>query len=287
MKKSTSTVSQDPRTAGTGPQSPAKGGPERNPIDLTKTTKPLFVSLLLDETGSMMSIKGETIQAYNRYLASLKETRKDAEILFSLVTFNSSDTKTRVVADPVRTVRPLTDGDYQPNHMTPLIDAAVKIIRATDEAVAARDDDSDVVVAIQTDGLENCSVEFDAGDLAQLVKEKEEAGWQFIFLGAGLDAFEAAHLAGIQLAEDRVLSYDRALGEAAMGIMEEKTRAFYNVRNAQMMDIVAEDRQRAGDRWHKPNPADTAGQASATPAPAKGREKKRDRRSSIGDISLT
>lgn len=97
----------------------------------------------------------------------------------------ASRTQTRVVAEKVRDVKPLADADYRPDVMTPLIDASVKIIRATEEAVAARGDATDVVVVIQTDGQENCSVEYDAGDLALLVKEKEQAGWQFVFLGAG------------------------------------------------------------------------------------------------------
>ena len=176
MNQKSKSANQNP--TGRSASQPARGpeGQTGSPMNLTKTNRPLFVSLLLDETGSMGSIKGDTIKAYNKYLDSLKEVESDAEILFSLVTFNSSDTRVRTIADPVRSVRPLTDDDYRPNHMTPLIDAAVKIIRATDEAVVARGDDPDVVVAIQTDGMENCSVEFDAADLARLVKEKEEAG---------------------------------------------------------------------------------------------------------------
>lgn len=233
----------------------------------------------------MGSIKEDTIKAYNRYLDGLKEVEADAEILFSLVTFNSSDTRVRTIADPVKSVIPLTSEDYQPNHMTPLIDAAVKIIRATDEAVVARGDDPDVVVAIQTDGQENCSVEFDAADLAQLVKEKEEAGWQFLFLGAGLDAFEAATYAGLRLAENRVLSYDRGMSDRVMSVMAEKTRRFYDARDALMMDIAAEDREKVGDRWHKADPGQPAKE------PAKKRERqdrqdRRDRKSTTGDISL-
>ena len=246
----------------------------------TPPRKPLFVSLLLDETGSMQSIKGETIHVYNQYLAGLKETRTDAEIVFSLVTFNSSRTETRVIAEPVGSVRPLTDDDYRPDAMTPLIDAAVKIIRATEEAVAARGNDSDVVIAVQTDGLENCSVEYDAGDLALLVKEKEQAGWQFVFLGAGLDAFDAARHAGMILGPERVIAYDRDRSAEVMGVMTSKMSEFYEVRSPSALDFVAEDRAHVGDRWHRPDSA-----APADPAPKP--PKKRDRRSSAGDIRLT
>ncbi len=148
--------------------------------------KTTFVSFLLDETGSMSSIKDDTIGGFNSYVETLKKDGDD--ILFSLVSFNSSKTERRYVAEPIQGVPPLTEDDYVPNAMTPLIDAAVKIIKATDEAVQARDDDPNVVIVMQTDGAENVSVEYTTADLAAEVKEKEAAGWQFVFLGAGMDA---------------------------------------------------------------------------------------------------
>ena len=114
-----------------------------------KSDQPLFVSLLLDETGSMEPIKRDTVRAVNQYISSLQKTKSD--IHFSLVTFNSSQTRARIVAEPIASVKRLKMRDYWPNHMTPLIDASVKIIRATEEAVEARDDSPDVVVVIQTD----------------------------------------------------------------------------------------------------------------------------------------
>ena len=188
--------------------------PDANNVNATATErgagtlKTTFVSFLLDETGSMESIKDDTIGGFNAYVEKLQES--SGEILFSLVSFNSSRTKKRYVAEPIRSVRPLAAGDYQPDAMTPLIDAAVKIIKATTEAVAARKDDPAVVIVLQTDGLENVSVEYTTADLALLVKEKEQAGWQFVFLGAGLDAFAAARDAGLHINAANVVAYDRA-----------------------------------------------------------------------------
>jgi hypothetical protein len=171
------------------------------------TDRATFVSFLLDETGSMGSIREETVAGLNDYVASLRES--DAEILFSLVSFNSNRTRRRYVAEPIAGVEPLRLDEYCPDAMTPLIDAAVKIIRATEEAVVARGDDPRVVIVMQTDGEENVSVEFDNRDLAALIKEKTEAGWEFVFLGAGMDAFGAARRAGIEIAQSRVASYGR------------------------------------------------------------------------------
>ena len=173
-----------------------------------KNDKATFVSFLLDETGSMQSIKDDTIGGLNAYVETLQKGGGD--ILFSLVSFNSSQTRKHYVADPIQDVTPLTEDDYVPHAMTPLIDAAVKIIKATDKAVERRDDDPNVVIVMQTDGQENVSVEYTASDLAALVKEKEAAGWQFVFLGAGMDAFEAARAAGLDLDARRVVAYGRA-----------------------------------------------------------------------------
>lgn len=169
--------------------------------------KTTFVSFLLDETGSMQSIEDDTIGGFNAYLETLQKS--GGEIVFSLVSFNSSVTRRRYVAEPVRDVRSLTADDYEPKAMTPLIDATVKIIEATAEAVEKRGDQPNVVIVVQTDGRENVSVEHTSADLASLVKEKEAAGWQFVFLGADLDAFETARAAGMDLHPEVVIGHQR------------------------------------------------------------------------------
>lgn len=163
---------------------------------ITKETSK-FVSFLLDETGSMQSIKGDTIGGFNAYVETL---RKDGgEIAFSLVNFNSNRTRSRYVAKPIEKIQPLTKRNYRPAAATPLIDASVKIVNSTADAVKKRGDEPRVLVVIQTDGYENVSVEYTAADLASLIKEKTAAGWQFVSLGAGLDAFDASHNASIRI----------------------------------------------------------------------------------------
>ena len=108
------------------------------------------VSFLLDETGSMQAIKGDTVGGFNAYVETLQKA--GADIVFSLVSFNSHETRPRYVAEPIDTVEPLTDDTYRPRATTPLIDAAVTIINATEDAVTKRDDDPHVVIVVQTDG---------------------------------------------------------------------------------------------------------------------------------------
>lgn len=208
-------------------------------------SKSMFVSFLLDETGSMESIKDDTIGGFNAYVEKL---RKDGgDILFSLVSFNSSETRKRYVAEPIRKVSPLTDADYRPSAMTPLIDAAVKIIKATAEAVSKRADDPAVVVVIQTDGQENVSVEYDAADLALLVKEKEQAGWQFMFLGAGLDAFAVAQQAGLHIDATRVVSYQRGRSRQVFDVVAENIAAFATSRDVANLSFKRAQRDSVGD----------------------------------------
>lgn len=165
-----------------------------------------FVSFLLDETGSMMSVKDDTIGGFNQYVETLKKEKKsDESIRFSLVKFDSNHHTVACKDMPIERVSPLTEDDYNPGAMTPLIDACMKIIRATE---ASAGDAKQVIVVIQTDGYENCSRSFTSKDLAAVVKEKSALGWLFMFLGADMDAFAQAGELGI--AAINTLSYGKA-----------------------------------------------------------------------------
>ena len=241
------------------------------------TPKATFVSFLLDETGSMESIKDDTVGGFNAYVEKLQQSGGD--ILFSLVSFNSSRTQKRYVAEPIARVRPLASGDYQPGAMTPLIDASVKIIKATAEAVAARKDDPAVVIVLQTDGQENVSVEYTTADLALLVKEKEQAGWQFVFLGAGLDAFAAAREAGLHLDAANVVAYDRAQSRQVFAATAANVAAYAASGNVAELCFSDLQRDQVGDnytrRYLDPN-AKRARPCRASPRPPRmGRRRRR------------
>ncbi len=212
-----------------------------------KNKKATFVSFLLDETGSMQSIKDDTIGGFNAYLETLQKGAED--ILFSLGSFNSSETRKRYVAEPIRAVAPLSEDAYTPRAMTPLIDAAVKIIKATDEAVSKRKDHPNVVVVLQTDGQENVSVEYTTADLAALVKEKEAAGWQFVFLGAGLDAFAAARAAGLDIDAQRVVSYSRDRSHEVFAATAANVADFAEQGTEAALRYSPAQRAQAGDQY--------------------------------------
>ena len=161
-----------------------------------------LITFLLDRTGSMGQIKQATIEAFNAYLDGLRgefQGTTDELIEFTFLQFDSISLDTICIAEPVNTVAYLTHASYQPRASTPLIDACVKTIRALAKSLESRDDNPKIVICFQTDGLENCSTEHTWDELNQLIKEKTKAGWQFNFLGVGIDAYHQAEKMGISL----------------------------------------------------------------------------------------
>jgi hypothetical protein len=191
------------------------------------------------------------------------------------------------VAEPINKIGPLTEASYEPEAMTPLIDASVKIIKATDEAVKLRTDDPAVLVVIQTDGEENCSVEHTVADLALLVKEKTAAGWQFVFLGAGLDAFAAARDAGLHIDPKNVVAYDRESSKEMFQATAKNHSLFLQSDNVESLHYTAKQRDDVGDThtWKHLDPTDQAPPKSTAKKSAP--RKRRHTASSVDEISLT
>ena len=205
-----------------------------------------YVSFLLDETGSMQEIKRDTMGGFNEYVETLK--KGGGNIAFSLMSFNSNETKSRYVAEPIEKVASLTDDNYRPAAMTPLIDASVKIIKATAKAVKKRSDEPLVLVVIQTDGYENVSEKYTAADLAKLVKEKTDAGWQFVFLGAGLDAFDAARSAGFRIDRYKMVQYDRGHSAAVFRETARNSVEFLKSQQSDSLNYSPSQRAKVRDK---------------------------------------
>src|SRR5262249_15646616 len=141
----------------------------------------------------MESIKDDTIGGFNSYLGSLKAGA--APIDFTLIKFDGRRIEKVCVAVPVSQVAELTTENYQPGASTPLIDAAYKTIKAEEKSLNGSN--PRVVVCIQTDGHENASTEHTWDELNALIKEKTAAGWQFNFLGTGIDRYDTGARMGV------------------------------------------------------------------------------------------
>jgi hypothetical protein len=182
------------------------------------TPQTTIVSVLLDRTGSMDSIKDETIGGFNAYLDALQAEAGDL-VVFTLLQFDSQSIDTLYSGARLSDVERLTPETYQPRAYTPLIDACFKTIKATEETIASRRDKARVIVVFQTDGQENASREHKIEELRDLIERRKAEGWQFIFLGADIDAYETA---------------------GNFGILKEATLAYSGKRSLRSMTVVAE-----------------------------------------------
>lgn len=147
------------------------------------------VAFILDETGSMYSRKKDTIGSFNQYIEDLK---KEKDIRFSLTLFNSAKTELRYKGVRPSKVKPLDAKTYVPSNSTPLYDAIGK----TTSDIGKRK--KKVLVVILTDGLENASREYNKEAIKNIIKEREEKGWRFLFLGCDFDAMAEGMSLGLQ-----------------------------------------------------------------------------------------
>ncbi len=136
----------------------------------------------LDETGSMSGQEHRVVTSLNEYVQQLpKKTR--------LTVFKfDSQRWTRFFCGSVKKWTPMKEKDYRPGAMTPLYDAIAKSI-AHAESVASNGDK--VMVMIDTDGYENASREHTQETCLALVSKKKKAGWEFLFMSAGVDQKQA------------------------------------------------------------------------------------------------
>ena len=193
---------------------------------------------ILDRSGSMHGLEADTIGGFNALLD--KQRAEGCAVLVSTVMFNE---ESKVIHDrcDIGTVPPLTETDYEPSGLTALIDAigsAVKHIRNVHRYARPEDVPARTLFVITTDGMENASRHFTADEVRTLIEEQKKAGWEFLFLGANIDAVETARGFGI--------SEDRAVDFVADGIgMKENFRA---VEKACMQ---IEHRRYISDDWKK------------------------------------
>lgn len=161
------------------------------------------ITFLLDRSGSMSSCKAATIEAFNAYLTTLQGDEDAAAIAFSFLQFDTHGIDKVHVNVPVADAVPLNNATYQPRAGTPLVDAAFKTIKAVEKVAKP---DEKIVICIQTDGQENESREHTFEELSGLIAEKTELGWEFNFMGAGINAYQQGARMGIRAAS--TVSYD-------------------------------------------------------------------------------
>jgi uncharacterized protein YegL len=161
-----------------------------------------IVTFLLDKSGSMETIKENTIDGFNAYLTELRKSTDN--IFMSLLQFDTYGIEKTFTNCSVKEAPDLIYGAFTPRGGTPLIDAAYKTIKAVEGLV--KDATTKVVICIMTDGEENSSTEYDYPELAALIAEKTKLGWQFNFMGSGFDAYQQSAKLGLSAGQTMAYS---------------------------------------------------------------------------------
>ena len=232
-----------------------------------------LITLLLDRSGSMASIKDDTIGGFNAYVDTLKAA--DAhDIDFTFLQFDSNSIDKICVAVPVSQAPRLDESNYVPGASTPLIDAAYATIKAVEKSLDGRPADCKIIVCIQTDGRENCSTEHTWHDLNLLIKEKTAAGWQFNFMGTGIDAYAQGAQMGIAAANTMSTGRDRRSVHASFASSAANAAAYARGTRANMSYTMAQ-RSESGDGYADKVKDLNQHPAQQTPAPVPNRKAKR------------
>ena len=161
---------------------------------------------ILDKSGSMSGLEADTIGGFNSMIE--RQRKEPGEALVSTVLFANESTVIHDRVD-IRKVEPMTDRQYSVGGCTALIDAigqAIHHIGNVHKYAREEDVPEHTVFVITTDGMENASHRYSSDEVKRMVnRQKEKYGWEFLFLGANIDAVETAARFGIS--EDRAVRY--------------------------------------------------------------------------------
>ena len=165
----------------------------------TKKNELVEVVFILDRSGSMGGLEADTIGGFNSTLE--KQKQEEGEVYWSTVLF---DNEHEVIHDrvPIHKVEKLTEEEYYVRGCTALLDAigrAIHHIGSVHKYAREEDVPSKTLFIITTDGMENASREYTYRGIKQMIsRQQEKFGWEFIFLGANMDAVSEAGRLGIR-----------------------------------------------------------------------------------------
>lgn len=191
------------------------------------------IVFILDRSGSMAGLEDDTIGGFNAMIE--KQRREPGEAYVSTVLF---DNHSEVIHDRVdiQSVPSMTRRDYYVRGCTALLDAVGKAIHHISNVHKyAREEDrpEKTIFVITTDGMENASREYTYDRVRRMIEhEKEMCGWEFLFLGANIDAAKEAARFGIS--EDRAANY-HADHQGTAVIYKAMSEAVCNVRTCRPM----------------------------------------------------
>jgi len=198
---------------------------------------------LLDRSGSMGHLAEDVIGGFNQFVT--EQAAKPGKARLTAVQFDGTDPFEVIFdAHKVTQVPSLTSTTYQPRDVTPLYDAIGRLIARADDRIADRKSGNrpveDQLVIVFTDGLENASREFDRAQVFDLIKDRTDQDWTFVFMGANQDSYDEGHKMG--LVDGNVQDYD-ATGESVAYAFASMSRASGEYRNKSRVRRRADKQQ--------------------------------------------
>lgn len=205
------------------------------------------INIVLDRSGSMQSIKADTIGGFNAFLEQQKSTPGEATI-----TLAQFDDVYEVVyrAIPLQQAPELNDQTFVPRSATALLDAIGRTINETGirlAQMAERDRPSHIIFVILTDGEENASQEFSAAQINQMIRHQTDLyKWEFVFLGANQDAITTASNLGMKAGQAMTYAASPQGTQAAFKAMSRNLARFRGGETA-ALEFSEADRQEQAD----------------------------------------
>lgn len=185
--------------------------------------------IILDESGSMSSIKETIIRGFNELVQTIQGIEKqfpDQEHFITFITFNGLGQKLLHFMDPAKKLKELNNRRYKPDANTPLFDAMGFAINKVKQELENRSE-YNVLVTILTDGEENASREFSGNDIKKIVEELKQNRWTFTYIGTDHDVEKIAS----KLSIDNTLAFNKdEKGIVEMFEKEQCARTNYSFR---------------------------------------------------------
>ncbi len=170
-----------------------------------KTNNTTELVFILDRSGSMSGLESDTIGGFNAMID--KQKKEEGKCWVTTVLFDNESVTLHDRLD-LQSVPKMTDKDYAVRGCTALLDSiggAIEHIETIHKYARPEDVPAHTMFIITTDGMENASRKFSSAQVKKMIEAKKELGWEFLFIGANIDAVETA--ANIGISRERAVNY--------------------------------------------------------------------------------